>query len=470
MHHIRQLAGESFIYGLAGAVNALIQVFLLPLYTHTFSKAELGVLEMVITTMNVLTLIAVLALDNSAHRWYWGSESDEDRQRTVSTWAWANFATTTLFAALIWLFAPWIAERVSGDAAHAQLYRIMSLTLPLGVLGLVTTGWLRMRRQPRLAITFTIGTSLLTVALVLLFVLVLKLGLIGVVYAQALAAVGITIAGALILGPAVALPRFDMHRLREMLHFALPLIPAALAAWVVAASGRYFVQVYQGSEQVAVYSVGLRIAVVAALVTTAFTTAWGPFALSIHQRPEAKEVYASALLWYLWATCTVAAALSLFCRYILDLVTPQGYEGALAVIGMLAFSYVMIGLKFVAGVGHTIVRDNRPLGLAVTVSGLIFIGLSLLLVPRYGLVGAALATLISQALIPVYIFWRGQQVYAIPYRFGAAAFIVIVAGAVSLAGHFVTTTGWGDALVRVGLLAIYASTGLLLRLSNSPQR
>jgi O-antigen/teichoic acid export membrane protein len=232
--------------------------------------------------MNVLTLVAVLALDNSAHRWYWGSESEEDRRSTVATWAWANFATTTLVTLLIWVLAPWLAERISGDSAYAPLYRIASLTLPLGVLGLVTTGWLRMRRQPRLAVSFTIGTSLLTLALVFLFVLVLRQGILGVLYAQALAAVGITIAGALILRDAIAPVRFELPRLREMLQFALPLIPAALAAWIVAASGRYFVQSYLGAEQVAVFSVGLRIAMVAALVTTAFQTAWGPFALSIH--------------------------------------------------------------------------------------------------------------------------------------------------------------------------------------------
>src|SRR5688500_1721665 len=141
LRYIRQLAGESFIYGLAGAVGALIQIFLLPLYTRTFSKAQFGVLELVITTMNVLTLVAVLALDSSAHRWYWSSEDKQDRYRTVATWAWANFATTTLVALLVWIFAPWIAERISGNPGHAPLYRIASLTLPLGVLGLVTTGW-----------------------------------------------------------------------------------------------------------------------------------------------------------------------------------------------------------------------------------------------------------------------------------------------------------------------------------------
>jgi O-antigen/teichoic acid export membrane protein len=463
MRQIRQLAGESFIYGLSGAVTALIQVFLLPLYTHTFSKAELGALELVITTMNVLTLVAVLALDNSAHRWYWGSTSDLDRHKTVATWAWSNFATTSLLTVLIWLCAPWLAERISGDASHAPLYRIMSLTLPLGVLGLVTTGWLRMRRRPKLAVSFTIGTSVLTLGLVFLFVLGLKLGLLGVVYAQALAAVGITVVGALILGPAIAPLRFDTQRLREMLGYALPLVPAAIAAWAVAASGRYFVQTYLGADDVAVFSVGLRIATVAALVTTAFQTAWGPFALSIHQKPEARQVYASALLWYLWATCLVAAGLSLFGGYVLELVTPEGYDAALPVIGLLAFSYVMIGLKYIAGVGLTIIKDSRPMGLAVTTSGLIFVGLSTLLVPLYGLVGAALATLISQGMIPLFIFWRSQRAYRIPYQFGSATLLLAIAGAASWAGHYITTLGWAGVLPRVGLLLVVAAGGLLLR-------
>ena len=61
LRYIRQLAGESFIYGLSGAVSALVGLFLLPLYTKQLAPADYGVLELVVTTMNVLTLIAVLS-------------------------------------------------------------------------------------------------------------------------------------------------------------------------------------------------------------------------------------------------------------------------------------------------------------------------------------------------------------------------------------------------------------------------
>ena len=141
----------------------------------------------------------------------------------------------------------------------------------------------------------------------------------------------------------------------------------------------------------------------------------------------------------------------------------------MAVIGLLAFSYVMIGLKYVAGVGLTIVKDSRPMGLAVTLSGLVFIGLSVLLIPRFGLAGAALATLISQGLIPLYIFWRGQQVYRIPYRFGMAIALLIIAGALCIVGTVgLAAQGWLGIAERAGLVLLFALGGFALLLEKKP--
>jgi O-antigen/teichoic acid export membrane protein len=139
------------------------------------------------------------------------------------------------------------------------------------------------------------------------------------------------------------------------------------------------------------------------------------------------------------------------------------YAAAGTVIGILAFSFVFIGLKFVAAVGLTIVKDNRPIGLAVTASGALFILLSVLLVPRLGLSGAAWATLISQATIPLFLFWRAQLVYRIPYNFGLAALLLALAGGLSYAGSFVTAEGLAGFLTRIGLLLLIALSGLLLR-------
>ena len=185
--------------------------------------------------------------------------------------------------------------------------------------------------------------------------------------------------------------------------------------------------------------------------------------MSLHKRAEAQQVYAGALLLYVWVMGLVATALTLVAPEVLHLISKPEYAAAASVVGLLAFSFIFIGLKFIAAIGLNIVKDTRPIGLAVSLAFIAFVVLSTLLVPRYGIVGAALSTLVSQALIPVYLFWRAQHAYPVPYRFGSAALVLLVAGLASYIGSSVQLAGWQAALLKVGLLMVVAATGLLLR-------
>jgi O-antigen/teichoic acid export membrane protein len=101
--------------------------------------------------------------------------------------------------------------------------------------------------------------------------------------------------------------------------------------------------------------------------------------------------------------------------------------------------------------------------LAVSVAFGVFVVLAALLVPRFGIAGAALATLLSQALVPLYLFHRAQRVYPVPYRFGSAALILCIAALASYIGYSVQPAGWTGWLLKAGLLAVVAAGGLLLR-------
>jgi O-antigen/teichoic acid export membrane protein len=88
-------------------------------------------------------------------------------------------------------------------------------------------------------------------------------------------------------------------------------------------------------------------------------------------------------------------------------------------------------------------------------SALLNVALNLLLTPRLGKEGAALSTLLSQAVVPVWLFWRSQQLYPIPYRFGAAAAILAAAGAVTAIGVRVSTGHvLADLALKAALLAL----------------
>jgi O-antigen/teichoic acid export membrane protein len=427
LSYLKQLALESLVYGLSGIISRFLAIFLVPIYTRIFTPEDYGVMSLVTTTMGLVSIFVVLALDSSAERWYWDTEDTDDRKTTLASWAWCQIVVSLVFTALLFILSDWLGQELVHRSDGGVYFRLAAIALPLSVLGTVVTNWLRMQRRPWATMSFSLGTSLFNILLTILLVVILRWGLISVFLAQVATAVLSTAIAAVLLKDWVDPRKFQWLRLKVMLKYALPLIPAALAYWIVNLSGRYFVQFFSSTSEVGLYHVGSTVASVVALVTGAFQLAWGPFAMSIHKQPEAKRVYSNVLLAYLWITCFISTALALFAPEILRFLTTEAYVGASRVVGLLAFNYVLIGLSYIAAIGPIIVKTTKPYGLAVIIAAGLTIGLNFLLVPYWGKEGSALATLIAQAIVPIYVFYRSQKLYPIPYRFGPAAGIFALA-------------------------------------------
>lgn len=468
--YIKKLLSETLIYGLSGVSSGLLTILLVPIYTRIFSPEDYGVMGLVTTTMALLSILIVLSLDNSAHRWYWDTEDINDQKTTLASWTWCQIVVSLIFAGLIFILSPWIGSAlVKRDDAGLYL-RLAAMTLPLGVLNMVVANWLRMQRRPWTTVAFSVGNGLFNFLLTIILVVFFHQGLKGVYVAQVVTvAIGSIVAAAL-LGDWVSLQRFQWRRLLTMLKYGLPMIPAGLAYWIVNLSGRYFVQGYSSIAEVGLYQVGSTIAAMVALVTGAFQLAWGPFAMSIHKQPDAKKVYANVLLIYLWTTCLISTVISLFAPEILSFFTTESYHDASGVVSLLSFNYVVVGLGYIASIGPAIARTTKPYGVALVAAGGLTVMLNLILVPRFGKEGSAAATLIAQSIVPVYVFYRSQKLYPIPFKFGVAlgtfAFAFLLAflgGRVSVPNHFLTIG------IKILFISIFFSSLFILRIVSFKQ-
>jgi O-antigen/teichoic acid export membrane protein len=180
-------------------------------------------------------------------------------------------------------------------------------------------------------------------------------------------------------------------------------------------------------------------------------------------------VYADTFLLYLWGTCLLSVLLSLFSREILGVVTTNAYLGADRVIYILSFNYVLIGLNYIAVLGSTIMKSIKPYGIAILAAGILAILLNFLLVPRYGKEGAAMATLLSQLFVPVFVFYRSQKDYPIPYRFGTGALIFIFALASCAVYDRIHGAGGYTAVAWKGItVAVFVSLPFILGFVKRP--
>ena len=105
------------------------------------------------------------------------------------------------------------------------------------------------------------------------------------------------------------------------------------------------------------------------------------------------------------------------------------------------------------------------MGVAVTVAATLNVALNFWLIPRYGKDGAALATLLAFAIIPVYFFYRSQLVYRIPYRFGSCLVIILFAAAmIQIGGGLSFESTWRAIVTKLGLLLLFLPLPLVIRI------
>jgi len=468
--YIKKLLSESLIYGLTGVSSGLLTILLVPIYTRMFPPEDYGVIGLISTTMALLSILVTLSLDNSAHRWYWDAEDINDQKATLASWTWCQITVSLFITGLIFIFAPWLGDILIKRDDGVVYLRWSAVTLPLGVLNIVFTNWLRMQRRPWSTLAFSFGNGLFNFLLTIIIVVSLRQGLRGIYIAQVVTVAISSIVAAYLLVDWISPQRFQWWRLLKMLNYGFPMIPAGLASWIINLSGRYFVQGYSSIAEVGLYQVGNTVATMVALVTSAFQLAWGPFALSIHKQPEAKMVYANVLLIYLWATCLISTVISLFASEILSFFATESYRNASVVVSLLSFNYVVVGLGYIASIGPTIVKTTRPYAEALFAASALTIILNLILVPHFGKEGSATATLIAQSTVPIYVFYRSQKLYHIPYRFGTALAIFVFAFLLASFGtRFSMTSQTLMIVIKLILVSIFISTLFILRVVSFKQ-
>jgi O-antigen/teichoic acid export membrane protein len=323
-----------------------------------------------------------------------------------------------------------------------------------------------MQRRAAATAVFTVVIALLNIGLNVLFVVVLRLGLSGIFYAQLLSSAVAAIWTFALFRKQIDPRRFSWPRWREMAAFSLPLVPGSIAFWVINLSGAYFIQLMNSTREAGLFYIGSNVAGILAIFTAAFQMAWGPFAYSIYRRPDAKQVYAEVLLGFLSVTCLISLGLMLFAPELLMIFATQDYEGAAWVAGLLAFNHVLIGVGYIASIGTGIAKNNRAYGAAMVVSAGVLVALNLVLVPRFGKEGAAVSILLAQVTVPLAIFVHAQKLYPIPYKFGKAVIIFVASLALGFFGKAVVDSISPAPAASIGLklsfLLIYGALIFLI--------
>jgi O-antigen/teichoic acid export membrane protein len=285
----------------------------------------------------------------------------------------------------------------------------------------------------------SVANVLVTVAAMVVFVAVFHWGAIGLVVGNFTGTLAVYLALVAYRTEQLGL-EFDRALFRRMQHFGMPLVPSALALWAINFVDREFVVWYKGNAEVGVYSAAVKIASVITFVLIAFRTAWPAFAYSIEDDREARRTYAFVLTYLLAFASWMSLALGGLAPWWTELLTAPRYHRAAEGVALLAFAGAVYAGYTVLAIGSGRARKTQLNWVVTGAGALANVGLNFWLIPRWGMVGAAISTLAAYVVLFVGMTLYAQSVYPVSYQWrrvvtavGAAAGLTVLARAAHLA-------------------------------------
>jgi O-antigen/teichoic acid export membrane protein len=418
---------DVIIYGVGLAISRLVGFVMIPVYTRALTPADYGVIETLARLADATALLAGAGISSAVLKFYTQAQDEAEANKVIST---ACGGIAIMCAIAFAIMAPVLPMAYQAlnlpRSAHVPGYLLLGATL-VDVIALVPLAYLRVRRRAVTYVVYSLARLLLALSLNIALIVWMRLGVWGVamsgIISSSLSAFTLT---ALVLRETIGVCSWRLFG--DMLRYGLPLVPANVAMFVLHNSDRFFLARYSSMAETGIYGLSYRFGtVLSTLVVQPFVLMWSAqqFSLATSRSYQESLARIGRVFWDVlvvsWLVLSVGSYLAL------RVMTPSEYWGAARFIPLVLLAYVLFGINHVF---QTVlyVRSATPrIAWANIVSALLCLVLNWGLIPPYGAMGAAIATLLSFGTVAALTLFQSQREIRVHYAWGQLAASLFVA-------------------------------------------
>ena len=461
-NNVRRISRQLFAYGTADVLVLAISFLLLPIYTRVLSPREYGALALLLVFEAVLKIVNRWGMDAGFLRFYY-DRAAEERRTLAGTIAGFFALANGVIAIVLLILAPPINRALFDSLEFIWPYRLLIINIFLSTFLVLPFTLLRIQERARLFATINFSLSFGTIVLRLLFVVALGFGIFGILLADVVMTTVILVTLYSTMRSMIAW-RFSSSDLYEMLRYGFPFVPNGVLTHVMGMGDRFILGLYMPLREVGVYLIAGSVAALIKYFPVAFDVAWTPFAYDSMQRKDAPLLFARLATYAFAVLTTSLVALSGLGPPLMHLMLPAEYREVGPLVPLLALALAVQTVRSLPGTSLNVAKKTTVYPTVTAAGAVISIGAYFALIPRFGMYGAAFASLISQVLTTALMIFLAQRAYRIPYEIGRLMKIVAVGTATYVAMMtIVSGSSWRTVAVRAALLALFPAGLLLLR-------
>lgn len=427
---------DTLVYSFGNIAVKFVGFLLIPLYTDPkyFSVDDFGVLGILEICALLLTALMASALPQSLVRWYW---DDQFRDRQKGIFFMSLITQVIVSASFCLVLIPLsdnFSEIIFSESGFGDVLALVVISSALQAVNNILNSLMRLQSK---SVLYSFS-NLLKLAIVLLLTLFLVIsegmGLEGIYLAQVTGngIIIILLSGYAIRNSSIF---FDSGIFRSMSVYGFPLLLANISAALVTVIDRFSLNSLSVLKSVALYTLAYKITSVLKLVLAdSIKLAIGPMMIKRMYSPENKRFYSKVLTYSSYIIMFAIVGLSAYSYEVIKILADsKQFWGAVNIVPVLALSIFFINLKEVTVYGLHISKRTGIIGIIVILSAVFSLFFNMLLIPRWDITGAAVATLLTQFFYWVAVLVFAQKYFYVPYETRKIVLLVITGMALSFA-------------------------------------
>ena len=397
---MKKLFKDIGLAGLTDVVRILRSLIMVPILTRAVGAAGYGMLTQIRVSIIFIMPFLALGLGNSVVRFLSGEKNKVIIRDSFLSSVICVASISFIAASGFYLLSAPLARFILGDEKLFYLIRVAAVLLFLYPVDYMMVVYLRTFRQMKKHFTFLTLEVMSEVSLIAIC-LFMKLGLTGILFAMILSkALFLAARSVNILSQTgVAIPKWD--RLKDLVTFGFPLVLAGSFYLLINYGDRFVIRYFLGIDKVGIYSVGYIVGTLIIVLMTPFEYVLYPKMVSLWNNDQMDEfkLYIKKILG-ICIFIAVAACLVLitFAKDIVILISNEAFKDAAVVIPYVSLGFLAFGIGIIGERIITLLNKTRLVTYIYGVLGSLNILLNIIFVPRMGIQGAALATLVTFSL------------------------------------------------------------------------
>lgn len=469
-------------------IGRFLNYLLVPLYTRVFERAEYGVVSEFYAYISFLLILFTYGMETA----FFHFSQKEDKEKVYGNSLFILLCSSVLISSIIFLFASPLAKVIGYPGKSVYIVWI-TLIIAFDTLAAIPFARLRQQNKAVLFTSYRLLNIILNIFLNFFFLYLcpkyvnsndgLLTQIANSVYSKQIG-IGYVFISNLISSLVtflLMLPQYknitlkpDLHLLKKMLLYASPLLIAGFAGMINETLDRAIYKYLAPNPKTAlaelgVYSACYKLSIIITIFIQTFRFAAEPFFFAQSKKDEKREIFARVMKYFVIICTFIFVTVMLFIDLI-KLFIGEEYRAGLGVVPVLMLANICLGIFYNLSMWYKVTGQTKYGAYFAMIGAVVTVVLLIVLIPVFGYMGAAWATLITYAGMMIVSYLTGQKNYPVPYNVAEIFTYLTVALIIYFAGLGINKMwapeGFVHWLLQTALLAAFV---LIIYLIEKPK-